>query len=147
MESEGRREETARWQRKVSGFGQKWQVFLEKNPLPIQPLLPKLHLLPPPRLRGLVPFAGGPAARRSATAALGLNETVSSAPTAASEAIFILKGHLDGNKQPLRTALFMAGQRICDEIRPIHPEGSAIPRTDVVGNPGILVLTGKGLPQ
>lgn len=47
MESEGRREETARWQRKVSGFGQKWQVFLEKNPLPIQPLLPKLHLLPP----------------------------------------------------------------------------------------------------
>lgn len=45
MESEGRREETLRWQRKVSGFGQKWKVFLEKNPLPIHEFLPKLHLL------------------------------------------------------------------------------------------------------
>lgn len=47
MESEGRREETVRWQREVSGFGQKWKVFLEKNPLPIQQFLPNRHLLSP----------------------------------------------------------------------------------------------------
>lgn len=31
MESEGKREETIRWQRKVPGFGQKWKGLLEKK--------------------------------------------------------------------------------------------------------------------
>lgn len=47
MESEGRREKTVRWKRRVSGFGQKWKVFLEKSALPIEQSLPSLHLLSP----------------------------------------------------------------------------------------------------
>lgn len=39
---------------------------------------------------------------------------------ATSGAIFILQGHLSGNKQALQTVLFTAGQQIADEIRPIQ---------------------------
>lgn len=60
-----------RAQRKVSGFGQKWKVFLEKKPLPIQQLLPSLHLLPP-----VAPSStGGPLALRSRLEVSAVNET------------------------------------------------------------------------
>lgn len=46
VESEGKREETIRWQKKVPEFGQKWKGLLEKkNPLPIHQFLSNFHLL------------------------------------------------------------------------------------------------------
>lgn len=100
-------------------------MFLEKKPLPIQQLLPSPHLPPP-----VAPSsAGGPLALRSVLEVSGVNETaelfwdgkpVSLVLRAASGAIFILEGHLSGNKQPLQTVLFTTGQQISDEIRPIQ---------------------------
>lgn len=46
MESEGKREETIRWKRKVPGFGAETEKgCLRKNPLPIHKFLSNFHLL------------------------------------------------------------------------------------------------------
>lgn len=76
VESEGKREETIRWQRKVPGFGQKWKGLLEKkNPLPIHQFLSNFHLLSLYGFRVFSFFAGGPTGLCSVIEAFGVNET------------------------------------------------------------------------
>lgn len=76
MESEGKREEIIRWQRKVPGFGQKWKGLPEKkNPLLIHWFLSNFHLLSLYGFRVFSFFAGGPTGLCSVIEAFGVNET------------------------------------------------------------------------
>lgn len=76
MESEGKREETIRWKRKVPGFGAETEKgCLRKNPLPIHKFLSNFHLLSLHGFRVFSFFAGGPTGLCLVLEAFGVNET------------------------------------------------------------------------
>lgn len=79
MESEGKREETIRWQRKVPGFGQKWKGLLEKKILfpftGFSLTFTYFHLLSLHGFRVFSFFTGGPTGLCSVIKAFGVNET------------------------------------------------------------------------